>query len=110
MTIFFRPQDPVSAVDRPLVLSWEGPFDISTELAVTSDLLISAGRAGCPYRMTSYRKDGNSSVDFIFGVHVHHPRFLEWVRLPSPCRPLVEWLQVMNRWDTLRYNCRGTLA
>ena len=45
------------------------------------------GRAGCPY------------------VHVHHPQFLEWVGAPESARLLshapAEWLQVMNRRDTL---------
>ena len=44
-------------------------------------------------------------MDSPFGVHVHHPRFLEWEGAPETarllCRPPVEWLQVMNRRDTL---------
>ena len=38
-------------------------------------------------------------------THVHHPRFLEWVVAPESARllshPPAEWLQVMNRQDTL---------
>ena len=55
--------------------------------------------------MTCYRDDDDSSVDSQFGVHVHHPRFLEWVSAPESahllCHPPAEWLQVMNRQDTL---------
>ena len=57
--------------------------------------------------MTSYHEDDHSSVDFTFGVrmHVHQPRFLEWVGVPESTRllsrPSAEWLQVMNRRDTL---------
>ena len=44
-------------------------------------------------------------MDSPFGVYVHNPRFLEWVGAPKSAhllsRPPAEWLQVMNRWDTL---------
>ena len=54
--------------------------------------------------MTSYREDDNASVDSSFGVHVHHPQFLEWVGAPESAhllgRPLAEWLQVMNHRNT----------
>ena len=57
------------------------------------------------YHMTSYRDDDGSSMDSQFGVHVHHPWFLEWVGAPESAsllsHPLAEWLQVMNRQDTL---------
>ena len=47
-----------------------------------------------------------SSVDSPFGVHVHHPRFLEWVGASESarllCHPPDEWLQVKNNW--LRIN------
>ena len=40
--------------------------------------------------MTSYCDDDHSSVDSPFGVHVHHPRFLEWVGAP-------EWARLLSR-------------
>ena len=92
-------------VEPHRVCHGRGRFDASTEPAATRDRpLISTRRVGCPYR-TSYRDDDHSSVDSPFGVHVHQPRFIEWVgalesaRLFS--RPPADWLQVMNRRDTL---------
>ena len=96
----------VFPVFPPLTTSREGPFDASTEPAATREHpLISTRRAGCPYRITSYRDDDNSSVDSQFGVLVHHPQFLEWVGAPESAHLLsrspADWLQVMNRQDTL---------
>ena len=100
--IFSRHRSRFPWSTRCRFLSRKGPFDASTEPAATRDHpLISAGWAGCPYRMTSYRDDDHSCVVSLFGVHVHHPRFLEWVGAPESarllCHPPAEWLQVMNR-------------
>ena len=68
---FLLPQELAPSIDPLLaVLSWEGPFDASTELATTSDHpLISAGITGCPYRMTTYREDDIASVDSVTVLH-----------------------------------------
>ena len=54
--------------------------------------------------MTTYRENELASVDTYFGVHIHHPQFLECVGAPESARllgcPPAEWLQVMDRRDT----------
>ena len=65
-------------VDILSVPSREGPSDALTKPDAARDHpLILTGRAGCPYRMTSYQDDDDPGVDSQFGVYVHHPRFLE---------------------------------
>ena len=91
-------------LQEPVPRSIHRPF-LPGRAATRDPPLISTGRAGCPYRMTSYRDDDDSSIDSQFGVHVHHHRFLEWVGAPESARllsrPSAEWLQVMNRRDTM---------
>ena len=87
-------------------LSREELFDVLTEPAATRDHpLISTRRAGWTYRITNYHDDDHSNIDSPFGVHVHHPRFLEWVGAPELARllsrPPAEWLQFMNHRDTM---------
>ena len=72
------PATPVA--DPPLGLFCEGCFDASASPGATRDHpLITIPWDGCPYLVTSYRDDDDSSLDSSFGVQVHHPRFLEWV-------------------------------
>ena len=98
---------PALPVDpSPSVLSREGPFDVFTEPADTSDHhLISFGLTGCPYRMTSNREEDVTVMDTSFGMDLHHPRFLENIGAPESAwllgRPLAEWLQVMDHQDVL---------
>ena len=44
-------------------------------------LLIGNTKGGCAYRFTTYRDYNYAIQDGLFGVQVHHPRFLEWVGL-----------------------------
>ena len=51
--------------------------------------------------MTTYHEEDVDHVDTMFGVQLHHPRFLECIGEPESARllghPPAEWLQVMNR-------------
>ena len=112
---FLPPQEPVPAVDLPPVLSREGPFDASTELAATSDHpLISAGLTRCPYHMTSYCEEDIAGVEATFSIQVHHPPFLESVGAPElACLLVIRRLSGFKLRTivtpySLCCNCRGT--
>ena len=55
--------------------------------------------------MTTYRENDLANVDTSSGVQIHHPRFLECVGALESARllgrPPAEWLQVMDRRDSL---------
>ena len=70
---------------RGFRLCWlRGPPPMDVE----DGLLLETGLPGCPYRFTEYSGqpflDGNPA----FGLQLHHPRFLEFVRAPESARLL----------------------
>ena len=71
-------------VSPPRDLSQEGPFDAYSVPSDMGDLpLISEVLSGCLYRMTSYDSAEVADVDPAYGLQLHHPRFLEYVRAPE---------------------------
>ena len=56
----------------------ERPFDAATHHPRIGDQ-----QGSCPYRVTSYRDYEHYNMDDPFGLHVHHPQFLEWVGAPE---------------------------
>ena len=79
------PQEPLPPVaSPPRDLSREGPLDAFCDPSDTGDHpLISDGLPGCPYRMTSYARTDIADVDPVFGLQLHHPRFLEYIGAPE---------------------------
>ena len=67
----------------------EGPFDVNTTPMDTEDSpLINTSMPGCPYRMTSYTGTAMVDADTRYGLQLHHPRFLEFIRAPESARLL----------------------
>ena len=66
---------------------------------------MSNGLPGCPYRMTSYAGTDTADVDPVYGIQLHHPRFLEFIGAPELARLLnwspVYWVQTMDREDAV---------
>ena len=83
------------------------PEDSDSELEdeTESHPLISEGLPGCPYRMTSYRKQDIAEVDPAFGVQLHHPRFLECIGAPESAHLLgrspAEWIRSIDKQDAI---------
>ena len=102
---FLPPPEPVHGVDTPLVASREGLCDASTEPTASRDHpLVSAGRAGCPYWMTCYIGIMTIPVSIPSLVCTTPGLLSAWVprsRRRLLCRPPADWLQVINRRDTL---------
>ena len=64
--------------------SREGSFDAYCAPLDTGDHpLVSTGLPGCPYRMTSYAGTNAADVNPAYGIQIHHPRFLEFIRVCS---------------------------
>ena len=79
-----------------------GPFDAYCSPSDTGDLtLISDRLPGCPYRMTSYASADIADVDPVYGLQLHHPRFLEFIGAPESARLLTQapghWVRTMDR-------------
>ena len=55
--------------------------------------------------MTSYLEEDISEVDPVFGVQLHHPRFLECIGAPESARLLghspAEWVQTIDKQDVM---------
>ena len=67
----------------------EGPFDAGATPMETEDSpLISTSMPGCPYRMTSYTGTAMVDADTMYGLQLHHPRFLEFIGAPESARLL----------------------
>ena len=50
----------------------------------TEDIpLVTTGLPGCPYQITSYNGPALSDMNLAFGLHLHHPRFLEFIGAPE---------------------------
>ena len=87
-------------------LSREGPFGVHGGTSDTGDvLLISDGLPGCPYHMTSYDRAEVADVDPAYGLHLHHPHFLEYVGAPESARLLTRapghWVKTMKREEAV---------
>ena len=76
----------------------EGPFDAATPP-------LGHNKGGCAYRFTTYRDYDYAVQDGLFGMQIHHPRFLEWVGAPESARLLgrapSEWIRSLARLQTL---------
>ena len=78
----------------------EGPFDAFASPMDTEDSpLVTTGLPGCPYRNTSYNGPAISDMNPVFGLQIHHPRFLEFIGVPESALLLyhsptswVDWL------------------
>ena len=98
-----EPLPPVAS--PPSDLSWEGQF---YAFCAPSDTvvhpLISDGLSGCPYRMTYSRAD-IADVDPVYGLQLHHPRFLEYIGAPESARLLTrapgEWVRTIDQEDAV---------
>ena len=78
-----------TAEDMVRDISREVPFDASASPMDTADgPLISTGLPGCPYRITSYTGTALSDADEVYGLQLHHPRFLEFIGAPESARLL----------------------
>ena len=67
----------------------EGPFDVGATPIETEDSpLINTSMPGCPYRMTSYTGTAMVDADTMYGLQLHHPRFLEFIGAPESARLL----------------------
>ena len=75
-------------------LSREGPFDTYCTPSDTGDL---RRTAELPYRMTSYASTDITDVDSVYGLQLHHPRFLEFIGASESARFLTRasghWLR-----------------
>ena len=59
-------------------LAREGPF-----FAERSPESIRSLGAGCAFRNTPYRSSDYAAPSGEYGLPMHHPRFLEWIRVPQ---------------------------
>ena len=83
-------------------LSREGPFDPYCAPAGTGDIpLTPMDLPGYRYRMTSYESAEVAHVDPVYGLQLHHPRFLEFVGAPESARFLTRtpshWVATLDR-------------
>ena len=92
---------PVSSVVPP-DLSQEVPFDVDQTTSRSGNTpRVLESLLGCQYRMTSYDAADRPDLDPAYGLHLHDPRFLEYVRAPESARLLSRapdyWLHHMSR-------------
>ena len=56
---------------------------------------------GCQFRMTSYDRGSHDDLDPAYGIHLHDPRMMEYMRAPESARLLGRspeyWLEHMGR-------------
>ena len=70
-------------------IAGEGPFDANdTPMDMEESPLISTCLPGCPYRMTSHTGTALADADEMYGLQLHHPRFLEFIGAPESARLL----------------------
>ena len=86
----------------PPDLSREGPFDVDQDaLGSEATPRVLESLPGCQYRMTSYDDADRSDLDPAYGLHLHDPRFLEYVGVPELARLLSRapdyWIHHMTR-------------
>ena len=67
--------------------------------------LVSAGLLRCPYCISSYTGPAVADTDPVYGIQMHHPRFLEFIGAPESARLLFRslafWVQNMDREDAV---------
>ena len=67
--------------------------------------MVSDGVPGCPYRMMHNDSTDNADVDPVYGIQLHHPRFLEFIGAPESDRLLNwapdHWVRTMDREDAV---------
>ena len=86
----------------PPDLSQEGPFDVyRTPLGSGDTPRVLENLPGCQYRMTSCDAADHPDLNPAYGLHLHDPRFLEYVGAPELARLLSRtpdyWLHHMTR-------------
>ena len=86
----------------PPDLSQEGPFDVDQTVSGSEDTpRVLDSLPGCQYWMTSYDAADRPDLNPAYGLHLHHPRFLEYVGAPKLARLLSRapdyWLYHMSR-------------
>ena len=86
----------------PSDLSQEGPFDVDRTASGSVDTpRVLESLPECQYRMTSYDAADRPDLDPAYGLHLHDPRFLEYVVAPESAHLLSRspdyWLHNMTR-------------
>ena len=73
----------------PADLSREGTFEVLAGASIEGEVpMVLNSLLGCPYRMTWYHGAEIADVDPVYGLQLHHPRFLEYVGAPESARLL----------------------
>ena len=68
----------------PPDLSQGGPFDVDQTVLGSEDTpRVLDSLPGCQYRMTSYDAADRPNLNPEYGLHLHEPRFLEYVGAPE---------------------------
>ena len=85
-------------------VSWEGPFDAYCAPMDTGDCsLVSTGLPHIGF--TSYTGPAVADTDPAFGIQMHHPRFLEFIKAHESARLLFRspafWVQNMDTEDAV---------
>ena len=101
------PREPLLHVaSPPRDLSREGSFDAYCTQSDTGISPIDLRWAvGLPISHDSYASADIADVDPVYGLQLHHPRFLEFIGAPESARLLIQtpghWLRTMDREDTV---------
>ena len=92
-----------SAMPHTCDVSREGPFDAYCAPMDTGDCSLVS--MGCPYRITSYTGPAVADTDPAFGIQMHHPRFLEFIKAHESARLVFRspafWVQNMDTEDAV---------
>ena len=104
--VSLRPDGWSTGVPRTYDVSREGPFDTYGSPMDTGDSpLVAIGLSGCLYRITSYTGPEVADTNPEYGIQLHHPRFLEFIRAPESARLLYRsptfWVQRMGEEDAM---------
>ena len=94
------------AIPQTRDVNREGPFDAYCFPMDTGDYpLVNTGLPGCPYRFTSYTASPVADTDPVFGIQLHHPRFLEFIGAPESARLLFRsptyWVHHLDQEDAI---------
>ena len=88
-----------TGVPQTYDVSREGPFDAYCSPMDTGDSpLVATGLPGSPYRITSHTGLEVADTNPAYGMQLHHPRFLEFIRVPESAR---FWVQRMGEEDAV---------
>ena len=85
---------------------FQGPFDAYSSPLDTGDShLVATGLPGCPYRITSYTGLAVADTNPVYGMQLHHPRFLEFIGAPESARLLYHspmfWIRRLGEEDAM---------